>query len=75
MPRWRYCAVELTNTKIYVVEYTPDGVRRSDGHPTRGDDDLGRALYQLGQEGWELVSVFRSDTLSEWHFKRRDEGA
>jgi hypothetical protein len=78
MLQWEYCYVSHRgNEPGYVASYTAQGVvmRPIQPEATGGTDARARVIWQLGQEGWELVAVLRveDDQLppgATWYFKR-----
>jgi hypothetical protein len=84
--QWEYCYVSHRGNEAgYLAHYTAHGIALrpilpdlQGGPPTElqeGTATRARAIWQLGQEGWELVTVLRveGDHLppgATWYFKR-----
>jgi hypothetical protein len=82
MPQWEYCYVSHRGNEAgYLAHYTAQGVAMSPIQPEvpaegqDGTDARARLICQLGEEGWELVTVLRVQDEhlppgATWYFKR-----
>jgi hypothetical protein len=76
--RWEYCYVSHRgNDAGYITTYSEDGRASTiiESGKLSGVEARASLIWQLGQEGWELVTVLRveDDTLppgATWYFKR-----
>ena len=73
-PKWEYAVISQAPTgpiEVTITHYQQAGAvktRHQAASFQEGTDELlPNLIAQMGQDGWELVSV----TPNQWHFKRR----
>ncbi len=63
MQKWEYCSIYADQNDAFLTIYDPvrvttTGLRRDESGGARASSDAKcRKIAELGQEGWELVSV------------------
>ena len=80
MPQWEYCYVSHRgNDAGYLARYTAQGISmipiQADVGGQGGSDARAHVIWQLGEDGWELVTVLRVEDEhappgATWYFKR-----
>ena len=71
MPRWEFCKVVVPGS--FIEYYDTSGARQVACEPSEEceDGDCSASLIaELGQDGWELVTVLALRGTVAWYFKR-----
>ena len=71
-PKWKYCTLSTSGEDVTLSHYSSAGSMPVDWARVIGQPrSWGQMLAELGEEGWELVSVVHwGPSTQEWHFKR-----
>jgi hypothetical protein len=83
MTRWEYCyiAIQIQGTRGNIIWPDAERLRLEELHidSRAGDDNTWdmahRAMARLGNDGWELTSLYSDGTTARWYFKRSQDAA
>ncbi len=73
MQRWEYQFMEYTETGTVISIFRPQRVNGKELQDWRREPAMCEHVNKLGNEGWELVHMRRTETGFELVFKRPKE--